>query len=145
MNANFIKTTFIAFSISLLTWSCTQSTKESDMKPEDMMIRIAEIEIDSTYFDDYISILKEESAASIALEPGVLCIYPMYRKDDPTSIRLLEIYADRNAYESHLKTEHFLKYKTSTMHMVISLKLIDMEAIDPQSMDLIFEKLQERN
>ena len=115
------------------------------MKTEDMMIRIAEIEIDSTYIDDYTSILKEESAASIALEPGVLCIYPMYRKDNPTSIRLLEIYADRESYESHLKTEHFLKYKTSTMHMVTSLKLIDMAAIDPQSMDLIFEKLQERN
>ena len=143
MNAILIKNVFVAFCISLLTWSCTQSTKESDMKPEDMMIRIAEIEIDSTYLDEYISILKEESAASIALEPGILCIYPMYKKETPTSIRLLEIYADREAYESHLKTEHFLKYKTSTMHMVTSLKLIDMEAIDPETMGLIFDKLKE--
>lgn len=142
MNANFIKTTFIAFSISLLIWSCSQETKVSDMKTRDMMIRIAEIEINSTYFDDYISILKEESAASIALEPGVLCIYPMYRKDNPTSIRLLEIYKDREAYESHLKTEHFLKYKTSTMHMVTSLKLIDMEAIDPETMAEVFVKVK---
>lgn len=112
------------------------------MKTEEMMIRIAEIEIDSTYFDDYISILKEESAASIALEPGVLCIYPMYRKDNLTSILLLEIYADREAYESHLKTEHFLKYKTSTMHMVTSLKLIDMEAIDPETMAEVFVKVK---
>jgi quinol monooxygenase YgiN len=108
-----------------------------------LMIRISEIEIDSNFLEEYKSILKEESRASMELEPGVICIYPMYQKENPTQVRILEIYADRNAYESHLKTPHFQKYKTTTLKMVKSLKLIDMEAIDKQSMVEIFRKLKD--
>jgi quinol monooxygenase YgiN len=108
-----------------------------------MMIRISEIEIDSSYLDQYNKILKEESRASVKLEPGVISIYPMYQKDNPTQVRILEIYASREAYESHLKTQHFQEYKTSTLKMVKSLKLIDMEAIDPETMSQIFRKLKD--
>ena len=105
-----------------------------------MMIRISEIEIDSNYLEKYKAILKEESRASVALEKGVLCIFPMYQKANPTQVRILEIYATREAYESHLKTPHFQKYKTTTLNMVKSLKLIDMDAIDLESMPQIFRK-----
>ena len=108
-----------------------------------VMIRISEIETDSNFVEEYKSILKEESRASMDLEPGVICIYPMYQKENPTQVRILEIYADRNAYESHLKTPHFQKYKTTTLKMVKSLKLIDMEAIDAQTMPEIFRKLKD--
>jgi quinol monooxygenase YgiN len=37
----------------------------------------------------------------------------------------LEIYADKEAYQSHLQTAHFKKYKEGTAKMVKSLKLID--------------------
>ncbi|WP_242916081.1 putative quinol monooxygenase [Pontibacter liquoris] len=113
------------------------------MAVKDMMIRIAEIEIVPNYLEEYKAILKEESEASVRLEPGVISIYPMYQKDTPTQIRILEIYADRQAYESHLKTPHFLKYKTSTLNMVKALRLIDMEALDPKTMPHIFSKLKE--
>ena len=76
--------------------------------------------IDSNYLDEYLSILKEESEASVRLEPGVISIYPMYQKENPTEIRILEIYADKEAYESHLQTPHFKHYKTSTQEMVKS-------------------------
>jgi alkylhydroperoxidase/carboxymuconolactone decarboxylase family protein YurZ len=66
----------------------------------------------------------------------------MYEKENPAQIRILEIYASRSAYEQHLKTPHFRKYKTTTLNMVKSLKLIDMEAIDKATMPLIFEKLK---
>ncbi|ASO05201.1 putative quinol monooxygenase [Arenibacter algicola] len=105
-----------------------------------MMVRIAELEIETDYLDEYLEILKEESEASLRLEPGVICIYPMFQKENPTQIRLLEIYANKEAYESHLKTPHFQKYKTTTAEMVKDLKLIDMEAIDPESMSMVFKK-----
>ena len=76
------------------------------------------------------------------LEPGIISIYPMYQKEDKNQMRILEIYANKGAYESHLKTPHFLKYKTSTIHMVKTLRLIDMEAIDIETMPQIFEKLK---
>ena len=106
-----------------------------------MIIRISEIQIHPQYLEEYISILKEEAEASVRLEPGVISIYPMYQKDDKTEIRILEIYADRKAYEAHLQTPHFKHYKTSTVTMVKSLKLIDMQAIDIKTMQQLFKKL----
>lgn len=107
-----------------------------------MMIRLSEIEIDSNYLDAYKAILQEESRASVQLEPGVISIYPMYQKQNPTQVRILEIYASKEAYELHLKTPHFLEYKTSTLKMVKSLRLVDMEAIDAGTMPEIFRKLK---
>lgn len=105
------------------------------------MIRITEIEIHPDHLEEYKTILKEESRASVKLEPGVISIYPMYQKKNPTQVRILEIYADREAYELHLKTPHFQKYKTTTLKMVKSLELVDMEAIDAETMAAIFRKL----
>ncbi len=107
----------------------------------DMMIRISEIHIDSNYLKEYNEILQEESRASVQLEPGVIAIYPMYQKENPTQIRILEIYANREAYEAHLKTPHFQKYKTTTLKMVKSLKLVDMNTIDSPTMVEIFRKM----
>jgi quinol monooxygenase YgiN len=107
-----------------------------------MLIRISEIEIDSSYLEQYKAILKEESEASVRLEPGVISIYPMYQKEALGQIRILEIYASREAYEAHLKTPHFQTYKTTTLKMVKSLKLIDMVAIDAETMPQIFRKLK---
>jgi quinol monooxygenase YgiN len=107
-----------------------------------MMVRIAEIEIDPIFLEEYKAILKEESAASVKLEPGVIAIFPMYEREKPTQIRLLEIYANKTSYEQHLKTPHFQKYKTTTLKMVKSLKLIDMEAMDLATMPLLFRKLK---
>ena len=115
---------------------------ERDSGNEGLMVRLAEIEIDSSYVEKYLAILKEESEASVRLEPGVICIYPMFKKENPTEIRLLEIYASKEAYESHLQTPHFKHYKETTLKMVKSLKLIDMEAIDAESMPMIFKKIK---
>lgn len=106
------------------------------------MVRLAEIEIYPKYLEEYKVILQQESRASVQVEPGVISIFPMYEKENPTQLRLLEIYADRQAYEQHLKTPHFQKYKTSTLKMVKSLKLVEMEALDAETMPLLFRKLE---
>jgi quinol monooxygenase YgiN len=108
---------------------------------KEMIVRLSELDIDPQYLEQYKTILKEEAEASVRLEPGVTSIFPMHREDDPTAIRILEIYASREAYELHLKTAHFQKYKTLTLKMVKSLRLVDMAAIDAASMTEIFKKL----
>ncbi|WP_375435296.1 putative quinol monooxygenase [uncultured Hymenobacter sp.] len=125
--------------ITLFTLLCCSS---AFAQRSNMMVRLSEIEIDSKHLEEYKAILKEESRASVQLEPGVVSIYPMYQKDAPTQVRILEIYASREAYELHLKTPHFQTYKTTTLKMVKSLKLMDMEAIDPETMSKMFLKLQ---
>ena len=53
---------------------------------------------------------------------------------------ILEIYASEEAYQQHLKTPHFQKYKQGTLHMVKDLKLPTMKPLDPETMKLIFKK-----
>jgi 4-carboxymuconolactone decarboxylase len=107
----------------------------------DMMVRISEIEIIPEYLEEYKEILEKESSESVKLEPGVIAIYPMFQKENPAQIRIIEIYANQKAYKSHLQTPHFQHYKTATLKMVKSLKLVDMTALDPEMMQLIFEKI----
>ncbi|RYG48832.1 antibiotic biosynthesis monooxygenase [bacterium] len=106
-----------------------------------MLVRLSEIEIHPGDLEGYKAILKEEAAASVRLEPGVVSIFPMVEKERPTQVRILEIYASREAYQAHLKTPHFQKYKTTTLKMVKSLKLVDMESLDPGTMPLMFKKM----
>lgn len=110
------------------------------VKPE-MMVRISEIEILPEYLEEYNAILKEEASVSVKIEPGVIAIFPMYQKENPLQIRIIEMYADKTAYQSHLQTPHFLHYKTSTLKMVKNLKLIDMESLDAETMFEIYKKL----
>lgn len=92
------------------------------------IVRIAELEIDPEQLDAYRALLAEEIEASVAKEPGVLMLHAVAEKGRPEHIRILEVYADREAYETHLQTPHFLKYKMKTANMVRSLNL---EEVDP--------------
>jgi quinol monooxygenase YgiN len=122
--------------------NATMASTAPSESTQGMMVRISEIQIDPARLDEYNAILKEESEASVRLEPGVISIFPMYQRENPTEVRILEIYASRAAYESHIKSPHFEKYKTTTLPMVKSLKLLDMEMIDPATMTTIFAKMQ---
>jgi quinol monooxygenase YgiN len=95
----------------------------------DRVVRIAELEIDPAQLEPYKAALQEEIAASIRVEPGVLTLYAVSIKDHPTQIRLFEIYANGAAYQAHLQSPHFKKYKSDTAGMVKSLKLLETEPI----------------
>jgi quinol monooxygenase YgiN len=90
---------------------------------------MAELEIDPAQLDAYRALLTEEIEASVDKEPGVLMLYAMAVAGSPAHIRMLEVYASQAAYEAHLQTPHFLKYKTLTSGMVRSLRLIETEPI----------------
>lgn len=77
--------------------------------------------------------LKEEIETSLRVEPGVLTLYAVAEKDNPTRITILEIYANEEAYKKHLQTPHFIKYKTGTKEMVKSLELIESIPLIPGS------------
>ena len=92
-------------------------------------VRIARIVIDSAQLEAYKSILKEHAETAVKVEPGVISLYAVYDKDQPTHVTVFEIYASREAYETHIKTPHFLKYKSSTIVMVKHLELTDVVPI----------------
>lgn len=101
------------------------------------IVHIAELEIDPNQIDAYCTLLSEEIETSVRIEPGVLFLYALSIKGSPDKVRVIEAYADHAAYEAHLTTPHFLKYKTQTADMVRSLRLLETEPISLKAKDQI--------
>ncbi|HJC95008.1 MAG TPA: carboxymuconolactone decarboxylase family protein [Candidatus Phocaeicola gallinarum] len=108
-----------------------QEIERTDSSREENVVRLSKITVDADRLDEYNAYLKEEIEASMRLEPGVLTLYAVAEKDAPNRITILEIYANRTAYESHLKTPHFQKYKQGTIEMVEDLVLTDTQPLIP--------------
>ncbi len=96
-----------------------------------MVVRLAKLVIDSAELENYKMLLKEGIEASVREEPGVLTLYAVSEKENPTYFTILEIYADDAAYHSHIQTAHFQKYKTGTSKMVKSLELVETIPLIP--------------
>jgi quinol monooxygenase YgiN len=109
----------ILFTIGLFS-SISASGQQSTL-----VVRIAKLQIDSARLDAYKAALKEHAETAVRVEPGVLTLYAVYEKNNPTHVTVFEIYASPEAYQAHLQTPHFKKYKTSTKDMVKSLELIE--------------------
>ena len=105
-----------------------------------LLVRIAEIEVNDGYLEEYLAAAHNVGTKSVESEPGVICIFPMQVKDSPNTIRIVEIYRNEEAYQAHLQTPHFLEYKQGTLHMVKSLRLVATEPLAPEAMPLIFKK-----
>jgi quinol monooxygenase YgiN len=115
---------------SVLTFSVLGACLRSPAQQmQGRVVRLAELEIDPGQLENYKAALKEEIDTSIRIEPGVLTLYAVALKDNPTHIRIFETYANEAAYKAHLETPHFRKYKTATQGMVKSLKLIETDPI----------------
>ena len=93
------------------------------------MHRIAKIKVDANQLERYQVALKEQMNAAIQLEPGVLSYMVVADKKDASSITIFEVYASLEAYQSHIATPHFKKYKETVKDMVLSLELIDTELV----------------
>lgn len=121
---------FLILGASVLTLcllcACGRTPAE---KTQGRLVRMAELEIDPAQLENYKAELRREIEASIRLEPGVLTLYAVSLKDNPTSIRILETYADVDAYKAHIESPHFKKYKTNTEAMVKSLKLVETDPV----------------
>lgn len=93
------------------------------------IVRLAQIEVYPERLEEYLGYAKEVGTVSMASEPGVIGLFSMRDKADPCKVYILEIYADQKAYQAHLQTVHFKKYKEGTASMVKSLKLIDTDPL----------------
>ena len=94
------------------------------------MYRIAKIKVDVNQLKQYKVALKEQMNNAIKLEPGVLSYTVVADKNDASLITIIEVYANLEAYQSHILTSHFKKYKDTVKNMVLSLELIDTELVE---------------
>lgn len=97
----------------------------------DGIVRLSKIEIYSQYLDAYMKYAAEVGEVSLRTEPGVLTMYAVSEKENPCRVTILETYASRGAYEKHIASEHFQRYKQGTLHMVKSLVLSDQTPLNP--------------
>ena len=116
---------YIGFPPAMKALRIIADTKDSEAINEKHKVRLSRIVVDSSRLDEYNAYLKEEIEASMALEPGILTLYATAEKEKPNHITILEIYASDEAYKSHIKTPHFIKYKEGTLDIVQELELID--------------------
>lgn len=97
----------------------------------DGIVRLSKIEVYPEHLEEYIKYATEVGEVSLRIEPGVLIMYAIREKENPGRITILETYANREAYESHIASEHFQKYKQGTLHMVKKLTLSDQTPLNP--------------
>ena len=97
----------------------------------DGIVRLSRIEVYPECLNEYIKYATEVGEISLRIEPGVLTMYAVAEKENTCRITILETYASREAYDKHIASAHFQKYKQGTLHMVKSLKLIDQTPLNP--------------
>ncbi len=126
----FNSTGFLPF-IVIMILTISQVSIYAQAQENKQLVRLAKLEIDPDQLENYKAFLKEEIETSVRAEPGVLTLYAVAEKDNPTHITILEIYANKEAYEAHLLTPHFIKYKNGTLDMVKSLELVETIPLIP--------------
>lgn len=94
-------------------------------KPNDVVVRMAQLEIDPAQLDAYARAVRQEMEDAVRLEPGVLAIYAVAEKENPARLHFFEIYTSEAAYASHRETPHFRKYLAATQPMIRDRKLIE--------------------
>lgn len=97
----------------------------------DGIVRLSKIEVYSEYLEEYMKYATEVGEVSLRTEPGVLTMYAVSEKENPCMVTILETYASQKAYELHIASEHFQKYKQGTLHMVKKLTLSDQTPLNP--------------
>lgn len=97
----------------------------------DGIVRLSKIEVYPQHLDEYMKYATEVGEVSLRTDPGVLTMYAVGEKENPCKITILETYASREAYEKHIASKHFQKYKQGTLHMVKSLVLSDQMPLNP--------------
>lgn len=97
----------------------------------DGIVRLSKIEVYPEHLEEYMKYAAEVGEMSLRTEPGVLTMYAVSEKDNPCHVTILETYANREAYEKHIASPHFRKYKEGTLHMVKSLTLSDQTPVNP--------------
>ena len=96
-------------------------------------VRVAEIEVDPAQREAFISAVTEAMDESVRSEPGVLALFAVAEKDHPSRLRFFEMYASEEAYNAHVESPHFRKYRTTTESMVRSRALVETVPIQLSS------------
>ena len=97
---------------------------------EPTSVRIAQLDIKPECLDAFLIAVREEMATSLRVEPGVIALYAVADKQDPTKMTFFEMYVDDAAYERHRNTPHFQKYFQTTKDMIARRVLLEAVPVE---------------
>ena len=120
----FIRTTAALIVAAALSLPLSSGRAAADTIPGQFVL-IVELEIDPAQLEPYKAAIKENGETAVRVEPGCRAFSAVVEKDNPTRVRLFEIYENADAFKAHLETPHFKKYAEITKDMVKSRKRID--------------------
>ena len=122
----------LAFALSLLGGIDVAAAAETNagIAAETPIVRLAQLRIKPDQLSAFTEAVREEMQDALRLEPGVLAIYAVADKNDPTRLTFFEIYASEDAYQLHRQTPHFKKYLDITKNMVLDKTLIEAVPVE---------------
>lgn len=95
----------------------------------DPIIRIFEMQIRPDSVETFTALGKHNIRQSVNTEQGVLGMYVMTDKDDPSKFYIVEAYADENAYQAHRASPHFQAWLDGAKDMIVSRKMIETHPV----------------
>jgi quinol monooxygenase YgiN len=105
----------------------------SDRSPaasiQGQFVLVVELEIEASQLEQFKAAIKENGETAVRAEPGCLGFNAVFEKENPTRVRLFEIYKDDDAFKAHLETAHFKKYAETTKDMIKARKRIENNPI----------------
>jgi quinol monooxygenase YgiN len=94
-------------------------------RPPALVVQLADLEVAGGQVERFKAAAKENAEATLRNEPGARAFHAVSEKGDPSRIRVFEMYADAQAYQAHLHSAHFQKFRAATDPMITSRRLFD--------------------
>jgi quinol monooxygenase YgiN len=113
----------LAITVLLLTTTPIKHVVAEPISGE--FVLVVELEIKPAQIDKFKAAIKENGETAVRVEPGCKSFNAVFEKENPTLVRLFEVYENADAFRAHLETPHFKKYAELTKDMVKSRKRID--------------------
>ena len=92
-------------------------------------VLIVEFEVKPEDTTRFHALIAENARASVANEPGCLQFDVVCAEESPARLELYEVYADRAAFDAHIKMPHVAAFFAEAKPMIVSQKASRFERL----------------
>lgn len=96
---------------------------------QNLLARLVQLKLEPGTDAKFTRLAQSVLLPGVEKEPGLLLMYMVAEKKDPTRIRILEVYANSHAYKMHLKTAHFAEYSAEIRKMIKANESVEVVPI----------------
>lgn len=93
---------------------------------------IVEFTLHENTLEKFMPLMLENARISLEQEPGCDRFDVLNRAGRPNEIVLYEIYRDRAAFDTHLKSGHFLEFSAATAAFIKDKRIIELAWLNDQ-------------